>query len=113
MSKITTQVLDLSTGRPAVGIHVKVSREETSGWLELGTGVTDTDGRVRGVWSEEYELRVGVYRITFETGAYFASQRADAFYPEVTIQFEIRHALENHHLPLLVSPYGYSTYRGT
>jgi 5-hydroxyisourate hydrolase len=113
MSSVTTHVLDTSRGRPAAGIRVHLSREGTGGWADIGTGVTDADGRLRALCAPGTELVPGVYRITFETGAYFAAQGVEGFYPEVTIEFEIRDSKEHHHVPLLLSPYGYSTYRGS
>jgi 5-hydroxyisourate hydrolase len=82
-------------------------------WLEVGRGVTDADGRIARLL--EGPLEAGAYRLTFDTGAYFRSQAATGFcfYPHVTVEFEVRDAGQHHHVPLLLSPYGYSTYRGS
>lgn len=113
MSGITTHVLDISRGRPAVGVRVVLGRsgEHGNGAPVLAEAYTDEDGRVR----EQFPWTVerGTYRITFETGAYFRAQGIDAFYPEVTVTFEVGDPRQNYHVPLLLSPYGYSTYRGS
>ncbi len=111
MSAITTHVLDVSRGKPAAGVQLTLERQEGAAWRELGAGVTDGDGRKRDLLREP--LQAGSYRLTFETAAYFAAQKLETFYPRVSIVFEVRAASEHHHVPLLLSPYGYSTYRGS
>jgi 5-hydroxyisourate hydrolase len=102
---VSTHVLDTSVGRPAVGVAVRL---ETADGDELGRGVTDEDGR----WSTRLERppTTGGFRVHFSTGDYFGGQ---AFHSHVTVDFVIRDPRENHHVPLLLSPYGYTTYRGT
>lgn len=113
MSAITTHVLDTSRGRPADGVPVVLeARDEAGGWREVGRGVTDADGRLRTL-TEGSALNVGVYRLTFDTSGYFDARGARSFYPEVSIVFHVRDATEHHHVPLLLSPFGYSTYRGS
>lgn len=112
MSPITTHVLDTSLGRPAAGVSVVL--ETASGaanWKELGRGATDNDGRLALVLPAGHRLN-GTYRLTFDTGAYFRSRNAPFFYPQVTVVFTVAGA-EHYHIPLLLSPYGYSTYRGS
>jgi 5-hydroxyisourate hydrolase len=112
MSEITTHVLDTSLGRPAAGVPVMLeAREGAAVWKQLGRGATDADGRLRNLTPEP--LPAGTYRLTFDTRAYFESRRAASFYPEVAIVFEIQDAAAKYHVPLLISPYGYSTYRGS
>jgi len=84
-----------------------------SGHRELGRGVTDADGRLRTLLPAGEPLDRGIYRLTFHTGPYFAAHALHGFYPEVTIAFEVREPLEHYHVPLLLNPFGYSTYRGS
>jgi 5-hydroxyisourate hydrolase len=113
MSQITTHVLDISIGRPAAGVPVILETAKTGGgWKELGRGVTDSDGRQRELLAVG-SLKEGTYRLTFDTRAYFASRKVEALYPQVSVVFEVRHSSEHHHIPLLLSPHSYSTYRGS
>jgi len=113
MSKVTTHVLDVSLGRPAASVPVLLELQLPAGaWQEEGRGATDADGRLRDLAGEKV-LAPGVYRLTFDTGAYFAAHKIAGLYPQVSIVFEIRDAQEHYHIPLLLSPFGYSTYRGS
>jgi 5-hydroxyisourate hydrolase len=110
---ITTHVLDTSIGRPAAGI--KVSLEALSagdGWKQISWGTTDSDGRIRELLADG-KLAERRYRLVFDTATYFAGRNVEAFYPVVIVVFEIQHPNQHHHIPLLLSPFGYSTYRGT
>jgi 5-hydroxyisourate hydrolase len=112
MSEITTHVLDTSLGRPAAGVPVTLdAREGAAGWKQLARGVTDADGRLRNLAPQP--LPAGIYRLTFDTHTYFDSRQIATFYPEVAIVFEVRDAAAKYHVPLLICPYGYSTYRGS
>jgi hydroxyisourate hydrolase len=112
MKTITTHVLDLTNGRPARGIDVTLSREDESGKLRsLGSARTDADGRIAAFGIER--LAVGTYQLRFQTGAYFREQGISSFHPCVEITFRVDDAAEHHHVPLLLSPFGYSTYRGS
>ena len=114
MSRITTHVLDTALGRPAVGVPVRLERVAADGRLEvLGQGATDDDGRLRDLAPPGPALVPGAYRLVFDTGAYFRAQELEGFYPQVSIDFEVRDGLEHHHVPLLLAPFGYSTYRGS
>lgn len=114
MSTITTHVLDTARGEPASGVHVRLERlRDDNAWLVLGDGFTDADGRVVPLVSEELTLSAGHYRLTFETGRYYADVGTAGFYPVVQIVFHIRNPGEHHHVPLLLSPFGYTTYRGS
>src|SRR5262245_51518717 len=113
MSTITTHVLDTARGRPAAGLAVVLEKEQAGSWREIGRGVTDDDGRVKALPASGTPLTAGVHRLTFATGPYFATQKVAAFYPEVRIVFEITDPAQHHHVPLLLSPFGYSTYRGS
>jgi len=105
-SQVTTHVLDAASGRPATG--VPVSLEAADGTV-LGAGTTDADGRVAELGPSA--LPAGDYRVRFDTGAWFAGR--PAFYPEVVIAFTIADSAEHYHVPLLLSPFAYSTYRGS
>jgi 5-hydroxyisourate hydrolase len=115
MSGITSHVLDTSRGRPAEGInvHLEMNRGDAASpkWALIGTGTTNADGRVPGLSSDTIEP--GHYRITFQVADYFSALGADSFYPVVRIEFEIKDADQHYHVPLLLNPFGYSTYRGS
>jgi len=112
MSAITTHVLDTSIGRPAAGLGVVLEvRLDGGQWKALGRGRTDADGRLRDLFSGA--LHAGTYRITFDVAAYFRARNVESFYPEVEVVFTVRDATQHYHVPLLLSPYGYSTYRGS
>jgi 5-hydroxyisourate hydrolase len=113
MSGITTHVLDTSRGRPAAGVPATLEVEAAGGWKLLGKGTTNSDGRITELTPKETPLSAGVYRLIFDTGRYFAGQQLDAFYPQVTIVFRVEDTSQHYHVPLLLSPFGYSTYRGS
>jgi 5-hydroxyisourate hydrolase len=113
MSDLTTHVLDISIGRPAAGVPVILEIEKSGGgWKELSRGATDGDGRLRHLLAPG-TLVDGTYRLTFETQQYFHGRKIEGLYPQVSIVFHVRDAKQNYHIPLLLSPYGYSTYRGS
>ncbi|MEU5874469.1 hydroxyisourate hydrolase [Glycomyces sp. NPDC047369] len=104
---VSSHVLDAATGRPAAGVRLTLLRRDDAGaYIEVRTGSTDADGRVAG-WRTE----PGVHRLRFDTGAWFAARGTDTFYPEVEVAFTA--ADGRHHVPLLLSPFAYSTYRGS
>src|SRR5262249_58529044 len=107
-------VLDVALGQPARGVAVKLEvHAEGKGWVTLADRATDGDGRVRDLLADGARLDAGRYRLTFAVGPYFAAQGRDFFHPEAAITFEIRDGAQHYHVPLLVSPFGYSTYRGS
>jgi 5-hydroxyisourate hydrolase len=113
---LSTHVLDATTGRPAAGVGVLPERRSAQGWLPVGSGLTGPDGRLDGRggdWLPPGEPGRGVYRITFASGGYFAERGTASFYPEITVSFEVSSAGEHYHVPLLLSPFAYSTYRGS
>lgn len=112
MSAITTHVLDTARGRPAAGVGVVLEqRTSPDTWEERGRGLTDADGRLRELL--QAPLEAAVYRLTFDPADYFAAQGVESFYPHVIVVFEVRNSGQHHHVPLLLSPFGYSTYRGS
>ncbi len=112
MSLITTHVLDTARGRPAAGVPAILElRSGPEAWTERGRGTTDADGRIEDLVAGP--LAPGVYRLTFDTTVYFRSLKVEGFYPYVAIVFEVRDPAQHHHVPLLLSPFGYSTYRGS
>jgi 5-hydroxyisourate hydrolase len=111
MTRITSHVLDTSTGQPASGLTVRLERSGSGSSAPLASATTDADGRVRD-WLPA-GVAAGRYRLVFETGAWFRAAGRDALYPEVLIDFEVQDGVPHYHLPLLLSPFGYSTYRGS
>ena len=108
---ITTHVLDVAGCGPAAGMGVLLSVRSGDGWRELGRATTDADGRAR--FDGVGPLEVAAYRLRFETGDWFRGAGMAGFWPHVEIAFEVEDPGEHHHVPLLLSPYGYSTYRGS
>jgi 5-hydroxyisourate hydrolase len=112
-SPITTHVLDVSTGRPASSVAVILQVQAAGAeWKELARGVTDSNGRAANLISSG-KLATGNYRLRFDIGAYFAARQAASFFPYVEITFAVGDSAQHYHVPLLVSPYGYTTYRGS
>jgi len=110
VSQVTTHVLDTSRGRPAAGVPVELEERDDGIWRPLASGVTDADGRVTDLGPDAVPR--GRYRLRFDTGAYFAATGQRAFHPEVVVVFEVADDA-HHHVPLLLSPFAYSTYRGS
>jgi 5-hydroxyisourate hydrolase len=113
MSAITTHVLDTARGVPARGLPVRLEVLSGKGrWRALARGVTDANGRIPDLGPDESPKR-GLYRLTFDTAAYFRSGKVPCFFPSVSVLFEVKDPAQHYHVPLLLSPFGYSTYRGT
>ena len=108
MGTLSTHVLDTSLGKPAAGITVVL---ESVDGQAIGDGITDGDGRIGGIGPER--LDAGDYRLRFASGGYFAARGVEAFYPEVVVVFTIADAAQHYHVPELLNPFGYSTYRGS
>ena len=111
-SPITTHVLDTARGSPAAGVDVTLENLSEGRWQSLATGVTNADGRI-GDLLPTGSLAAGRYRLIFATGEYYRGLDVDGFYPQVTVDFEINQTNDHYHVPLLLSPFGYSTYRGS
>src|SRR5205809_82876 len=112
MSGISTHILDMSCGKPAAGVAVTLERWLHGAWSEVNRAVTDPDGRIAALLPADQQLTVGDYRLRFATGDYFRGFGQTAFYPEVIVQVHFDAPGGKYHLPLLLSPFGYSTYRG-
>ena len=108
MGTLSTHVLDTSLGKPGAGITVVL---ETVDAQAIGDGITDGDGRIGSIGPER--LEAGDYRLRFASGGYFAARGVEAFYPEVVVVFTIADADQHYHVPVLLNPFGYSTYRGS
>ena len=108
---LSTHVLDATDGRPAAGVPVRLEHRGPDGWSPADAGQTDADGRLRLEGGPG--LEPGVYRITFGSGAYFEARGTRSFYPEITVTFEMTSEGGHYHVPLLLSPFAYSTYRGS
>lgn len=113
MSKITTHILDTARGRPAADVEVILERAGTGGrWQRLSTARTDINGRI-AEFPGAGALTAGVHRLRFDTASYAAAHDLQPFFPVVEITFEVRNPSEHHHVPLLLSPFGFTTYRGS
>jgi 5-hydroxyisourate hydrolase len=110
---ISTHVLDISAGRPASGVGVRLQFRYGGAWIEVSADATNDDGRVPALVPADAPPTAGTYRLTFEAGSYFQRLGVETFYGEISIEFIVRDAAAHHHVPLLLSPFGYSTYRGS
>lgn len=113
MATISTHVLDTARGMPAEGVPIMLEALGDNDWEKIGGGTTNADGRISTLLTERELLEPGVYRMTFDTFAYYKRFQTRTFYPMVRVMFEVFNAGEHHHVPLLLSPWGYSTYRGS
>jgi 5-hydroxyisourate hydrolase len=106
---LSTHVLDAAAGRPAVGVAVRLESHDGANWTAAARGRTDDDGRIGELGAPV----AGMHRICFDTGSYFAARGIATFYPEVVVVFEVSDPEQHYHVPLLLSPFAYSTYRGS
>jgi 5-hydroxyisourate hydrolase len=113
MKRISTHVLDLALGKPASDVAVRLAKQESSGWRVLLSNRTDSDGRCSQLLPEGEDLSAGSYRLSFDTASYYDTQKIQALYPVVEVTFRIRDGETQLHIPLLLSPNGYTTYRGS
>lgn len=113
MKRISTHVLDVSQGKPAKDLPVRLERRDSGEWRVLNLSRTDGDGRCTELLPEKEDLGAGLYRLAFDTANYHLAQGLDGLYPVVEITFEVREGESHFHIPLLLSPYGYTTYRGS
>ena len=110
---ISTHVLNTASGKPAAGVAIVLQYQAGKNWEELGRGLTDLQGRAADLYQTKKPLQAGTYRLVYETGVYFKGQGTKTFFPQVEIIFEVEKIDEHYHVPLLLSPFGYSTYRGS
>ena len=112
MSQLTTHVLDTTKGKPAEGVPIVLFQYQKEGWSEITKGITNNDGRIPGLLKKEVIMELGTYKLRFETQSYFTRQAIQTFYPFIEITFQVT-TEEHYHVPLLLNPFGYSTYRGS
>jgi 5-hydroxyisourate hydrolase len=114
MKRISTHVLDIAQGKPAKDVPVRLERRESAGeWARLNSSRTDSDGRCAQLLPEGETLRAGLYRLAFDTASYHVAQNIEGLYPVVEITFQVREGDTQFHIPLLLSPHGYTTYQGS
>lgn len=113
MTQITSHILDTSRGNPAEGVLITLMQQQGDDWLMLGSGSTDADGRVADFTGTDDVLSAGIYKLTFYLAAYYEALSQASFYPYVDVAVEIEGNGQHYHVPLLLNPYGYSTYRGS
>ena len=109
---LSVHVLNTQDGLPSPDIQVTLEQMKDGGWIKLNSALTNKQGRVTALYPEGKKLDPGTYRVTFETGQWFKKRKIETFFPEIPIIFSIDGTLDHYHIPLLLSPYGYSTYRG-
>ena len=113
MSAVTTYILDTTSGRPGADIPTILEyKSHSAGWQRIAGGVTDADGRINDLLSTSQAFLPGHYRFVFETGPYFLLQNIDCFFPQITVSFVVKDPMQHYHIPILLSPFGYSVYRG-
>lgn len=110
--QLSSHILDITLGKPAAKVNVVLSKKEKENWIVLDKKVTDENGRIKEFLKKGISSNKGIYKLTFHTGAYFKSLNMDTFYPFIEVVFEINNE-EHYHVPITLSPYGYSTYRGS
>jgi 5-hydroxyisourate hydrolase len=113
MRRISTHILDLVYGKPASGVPVRLEKQSDGDWKLLNSHVTDEDGRCAQLLGEDEEMSAGVYRLIFDTGSYYAQKQINSLYPVVEVTFQARDGESHFHIALLLSPNGYTTYRGS
>ena len=113
MSSISTHILDTARGIPAPNVSISLHRQKNDQWKRIGEGKTNTDGRVSDLYEQQSNLSAGIYKMHFATGEYFLAAGDKIFYPYAEVVFVIGKNTDHYHIPLLLSPFGYSTYRGS
>lgn len=109
---LSVHVLNLQTGSPTSGVTVELEQQQKQGWVKLASGVTDQHGRIPALYPAGETMAVGDYKVVFKTGDYYKQQRQPTFFPEIPVIFHVENSDSHYHIPLLLSQYGYSTYRG-
>lgn len=109
---LSVHVLNLQTGVPTSGVTVELEQQQQQGWVKLASGVTDKNGRIAALYPEGKSMAEGDYKVVFKTGDYYKQHSQPTFFPEIPVIFHVEKSSEHYHIPLLLSQYGYSTYRG-
>jgi 5-hydroxyisourate hydrolase len=109
---LSVHVLDLQSGQPTAGIEVTLEQRAGSGWRELARGVTNEQGRIPALYPENKPMTAADYRIVFKTGEHYKRKGQSSFFPQIPVEFTVNAPTQHYHIPLLLSPFGYSTYRG-
>ncbi|ERS01092.1 hydroxyisourate hydrolase [Acinetobacter sp. COS3] len=109
---LSVHVLNLENGLPSAGVKVILEKQEKDQWKELSKSTTNQQGRITALYPQDTPFEKGIYKVTFKTGEWFQKNKQSSFFPEVPVIFSVDGKLEHYHIPLLISPYGYSTYRG-
>jgi 5-hydroxyisourate hydrolase len=110
---LSVHILNQQTGIPSPDVTVTLEKQQQNSWTTLASGKTDQDGRIKSLYPQDQDMQPGVYKVTFKTGDYFHSQKMNTFFPEVPVLFTVTKTNEKLHIPLLLSQYGYSTYKGS
>lgn len=110
---LSVHILNQQTGIPSKDVDVTLEKQQSTGWDMLAQGKTDSDGRIKSLYPEDKDMQPGGYRVTFKTGDYFKREKLSSFFPEVPVLFTVTKTNEKLHIPLLLSQYGYSTYKGS
>lgn len=110
---LSVHILNQQTGVPTKDVDVTLEKQQSSGWVLLASKKTDGDGRIKSLYPEKEDMQPGVYRVTFKTGEYFKGEKLSSFFPEIPVLFTVTKTNEKLHVPLLLSQYGYSTYKGS
>lgn len=109
---LSVHVLNLQTGEPTPGIMVELDKKENNDWVKISTGETDQNGRITSLYPAKQKGQAGTYRVVFKTGEFYKKNNEKTFFPEIPVEFSMEENAGHYHIPLLLSPYGYSTYRG-
>ena len=110
---LSVHILNQQTGIPSKDVEVTLEKQQSSGWIMLASMKTDNDGRIKSLYPETEDMQPGVYRVVFKTGEYFKRDHLASFFPEIPVLFTVTKTNEKLHVPLLLSQYGYSTYKGS
>jgi 5-hydroxyisourate hydrolase len=110
---LSVHILNQQTGLPSPDVTVTLEKQQQNNWTSVASGKTDADGRIKSLYPQNQDMQPGVYKVTFKTHDYFQSQKLESFFPEIPVQFTVTRTNEKLHIPLLLSQYGYSTYKGS
>ncbi|QMM51019.1 hydroxyisourate hydrolase [Enterobacter sp. RHB15-C17] len=110
---LSVHILNQQTGTPPPDVTVTLEKQQQGKWTTLASGKTDHDGRIKSLYPQDQDMHPGVYKVTFKTGEYFQNQKLSSFFPEIPVLFTVTTTNEKLHIPLLLSQYGYSTYKGS